>query len=66
MLYSPVFMPLLHGASGILDELLLICMPLVVVLIILAIASQRARQKAQPRERSARDTTSKPPHPPEA
>jgi len=62
MLYSPMFSPLLHGAAGILDELLLCGAPLVVVIIILAIASRRARQKAQPRERSTRE----PPKPPQA
>jgi hypothetical protein len=51
MLYSPIFNPLLHGAAGILDELLLFGAPLVVVIIILAIASRRARKNAQPRER---------------
>lgn len=48
MLYSP----LLHGSVGILDELLLIGMPLVVAIIILAIASRRARAKNSPRERA--------------
>jgi hypothetical protein len=48
MLYSPLF----HGSAGILDELLLIGMPLVVALIILVIASRRARQKGTPRERT--------------
>jgi len=48
MLYSP----LLHGSAGILDELLLIGMPLVVAIIILAIASRRARQKGTSRERT--------------
>ncbi len=51
MLYSPSFSPLFHGAVGILDELLLFCLPLVVVVIILAIASHRARKNATPRER---------------
>ncbi len=51
MLYSPLFLPLLHGAAGVLDELLLFCAPLLVVVIILAVASRRARQKAAPRER---------------
>lgn len=66
MLYSPTFSPLFHGAAGILDELLLFGAPLVVVIIILAIASRRARQNAQPRERSPRDITTKPPKPPVA
>jgi len=52
MLHSPVFIPLLHGEVGILDELLLFGAPLVVVIIILAIASRRARKNALPRERT--------------
>ena len=52
MLHSPAFIPLLHGEVGILDELLLFGAPLVVVIIILAIASRRARKNAQPRERT--------------
>ena len=51
MLSSPIFAPLSHGAAGILDELLLFGAPLVAVIIILAIASRRARQRAAPRER---------------
>ncbi len=52
MLHSPAFIPLLHGEVGILDELLLFGAPLVVVIIILAIASRRARKNAPPRERT--------------
>jgi cytochrome c-type biogenesis protein CcmH/NrfF len=52
MLYSPALTPLLHGAVGILDELLLFGAPIVVVIIILTIASQRARRNARPRERT--------------
>ena len=55
MLYAPTFSPLFHGAAGLLDELLLFGAPLIVVIIILAIASRRARQNAQPRERSTRE-----------
>ena len=51
MLYSPVFSPLLHGQAGILDELLLFGVPLLVVIIILVMASRRARTNAKPRER---------------
>jgi len=42
----------------VLDELLLFCAPLLVVVIILAIASRRARQKAAPRERVRPDSDS--------
>ncbi len=46
-----IFSPLLHGAAGILDELLLFGAPLLVVIIILAINSRRARQQHPSRER---------------
>ena len=52
MLYSPTFIPLLHGEVGILDELLLFGAPLLVIVIILTIARRRARKKARPRERN--------------
>ncbi len=52
MLALPIFAPLLHGATGILDELLLFGAPIVVVIVILAIASRRARKNAPPRERT--------------
>ena len=58
MLHSPLLIPLLHCAAGVLDELLLFCAPLLVVVIILAIASRRARQKAAPRERVRPDSDS--------
>ncbi len=51
MLFSPIFVPLYHGAVGILDEVLLFGAPLVVVIIILAIASRRARKNAPPSQR---------------
>ena len=51
MLYTPVF----HGSLGILDELLLFCAPLLVGIIILAVASRRARQGSRPRERTRSD-----------
>ncbi len=47
MLYSP----LLHGSAGVLDELLLFGTPLIVAIIILVIASRRARALDPPRER---------------
>jgi len=49
---------LAHGSAGILDELLLYCLPLVVAIIIIAIASRRARKQRPPRERLAQDTDS--------
>ena len=52
MLYSPVFIPLFHGEAGILDELLLFGAPLIVVIVILVIASRRARKSAPLRERT--------------
>ncbi len=58
MMYSPVFTPLTHGAAGVLDEVLLFGAPLVVVIVILAIASRRARKNSPPRERPPRDASS--------
>ena len=52
MLYSPTFIPLLHGEVGILDELLLFGAPLIVVIIILTIARQRAQKNAPSRQRN--------------
>lgn len=56
MLYSPLF----HGASGILDELLLFGAPLIVVIVILIINSRRARQQQPPRERERTRPSDKP------
>jgi hypothetical protein len=64
MLSAPVFLPLLHGEAGILDELLLFGAPLIVAIIILAMASRRAR-KNTPRQRAARESSHKPPQPPQ-
>jgi ABC-type cobalt transport system substrate-binding protein len=61
MLYSPVFTPLYHGAAGILDELLLFGAPLVAVIIILVIASRRARKNAPQRERTRDPQDQQPP-----
>jgi hypothetical protein len=61
MLYSPVFTPLLHGAVGILDELLLFGAPLVAVIIILTIASRRVRKNAPPRQRTRSTAEAMPP-----
>jgi hypothetical protein len=66
MLYLFAFLPLVHGQAGILDELLLFGAPLVVVIIILAIARRRARKNATPRERVTRGTPSGPSDPPQA
>jgi hypothetical protein len=60
MVYSPVHVPLLHGAVGILDELLLFGAPLIVIVIILSIARRRARKKNPPRERAPRDSSDQP------
>ncbi|HTP10972.1 MAG TPA: hypothetical protein VMP08_22110 [Anaerolineae bacterium] len=65
MLYSPIFVPLTHGAVGILDELLLFGAPLVVVIIILTIASRRARRNAPLHQRAPRATQSDSPKTPQ-
>ena len=52
MLQSLFLSPLPHGSVGILDEVLLYCLPLAAAIIILAIASRRARRHEQPRERT--------------
>jgi cytochrome c-type biogenesis protein CcmH/NrfF len=39
--------PALHGELGVLDELLLFCLPLVVVLVVLALTAQRSRRKQE-------------------
>jgi hypothetical protein len=59
LLFSPILLPRLHGAVGVLDELLLFIAPLAVVIIILISASRRARRNAPPRKRAAqsRDET---------
>jgi hypothetical protein len=65
MLYSPALTPLLHGTVGILDELLLFGAPLIVVIIILTIASRRARKNASTRVRPPRESSPGPPNSPE-
>jgi hypothetical protein len=65
MFASPIFIPLLHGASGILDELLLFSAPLVAVIVILVIASHRARKNASLRERPPHDASSNSTRPPQ-
>jgi ribosomal protein S26 len=54
MLYSP----LTHGSVGILDELLPYCLPLAVTVIIITIASRRARKQQSPRERTDKNAKS--------
>ena len=49
---------LAHGSVGILDELLLYCLPLVVAILIIAIASRRARKQHPPRERTDKSADS--------
>jgi hypothetical protein len=44
---SAVHSPLMHGQSGILDEVLLFGAPLVVTLLILMIASKRGRSRQE-------------------
>lgn len=60
MLLSFLAQPLPHGSTGILDEVLLYCMPLLVLLIILSIASRRARSRQLPRDRIRRDQEAEP------
>jgi len=48
--------PALHGSLGLLDELLLFCLPVVIAIIVLAVTAQRARQKERIRDRSTEDT----------
>ena len=61
MLFFPPLQPVLHGSVGALDEILLYTMPLVVAVIILIIASRRAREKecqhTSTRERTPEDGT---------
>ena len=47
MLVLSLLSPALHGELGVVDELLLFCLPLVVVLVILAATAQRARRKQE-------------------
>jgi cytochrome c-type biogenesis protein CcmH/NrfF len=53
MLLSPPLLNLIHGSVGILDEVLVYCLPVVVIVIILTISSRRARKQEhqRPRER---------------
>jgi hypothetical protein len=58
MLLSLLHQPLSHGSAGILDEVLVYCLPVLVLLIILSIASRRARNQQPPRDRLRRDPQS--------
>jgi chromate transport protein ChrA len=60
MLLSILLQPQLHGSVGILDELLVYCLPLMVLVIILSIASRRARKQSAPRERTRADKATPP------
>ncbi len=42
-----LFSPPAHGQLGLVDELLLFCLPLVIVLIVLAVTAQRARREEE-------------------
>jgi hypothetical protein len=55
MLLSILLQPQLHGSVGILDELLVYCLPLMVLVIILSIASRRAHKQSPPRDRTRVD-----------
>ena len=50
-----LFSPPAHGQLGLVDELLLYCLPLIIVIVVLAITSLCARQKE---ERVRQRTTS--------
>ncbi|MGH2593353.1 MAG: hypothetical protein ACRDGG_07555 [Anaerolineae bacterium] len=45
MLTKVLTSPPLHGQLGVLDELILFCLPVVIAIVVLAMTSQRARQK---------------------
>jgi len=53
ILANILFLPSLHGELGVVDELLLFCLPLVVVLVVLALTAQHTRRK---QERMRRQT----------
>ena len=47
MLPISLFSPVLHGQLGIVDELLLFCLPVVIAIVVLAMTSQRAQRKQE-------------------
>ncbi len=47
ILANILFLPSLHGELGVVDELLLFCLPLAVVLVVLAATAQRTRRKEE-------------------
>lgn len=58
MLPSLLLQPLLHGSVGILDEVLLYCLPLVVVIIIVVRALHRVGQPSRERKREEKSAPS--------
>ena len=52
MLTTLLTTPPMHGQLGGLDEVILFCLPVVIAIVVLAMTSQRARQK-QERTRAA-------------
>jgi hypothetical protein len=47
VLASPLTSPTLHGQIGILDELVLFCLPVVIAILVLAFSARRARQNEE-------------------
>jgi len=46
--------PSQHGSLGVLDEVLLYCLPVIIAFMVLAAAAQRASDKNKARERTRR------------
>jgi cytochrome c-type biogenesis protein CcmH/NrfF len=47
MLALPFLSPVLHGQLGALDEVLLFCLPVVVAIVVLAVAARSARRREE-------------------
>ena len=62
MLTITLLSPPLHGQLGVLDELLLFCLPVVIAIIALAMTSQRARQKQERTRTRSRTSDALDPH----